>query len=248
MNLILFENTFESIWLEREDPRAQHLRKVLRVKVGDTVFLGFVNGSRARAKVVSIAADSSIELKVVEREPSPQLLPIVMMIGLPRPHTARRILFEAASMGVAEMHFFTAERSEPSYAKSHLWQTHEWRERLLRGTEQAFGTRLPEVVVHADFESALAGQAQAAVYLALDNYEADQALGECLPDVCDSVVVALGPERGWSGNERAVFREHEWKLAHLGPHVLRAETACVATVAAVATKLSLWRAPTRTSL
>ena len=100
MNLMLFDDVFESVRLERADPRAQHLRKVLRAKIGTLVFLGFVNGARARAKVVAVEANGAFELEIVGTEPAPAPLPITLLIGLARPHTAKRILFEAASLGV----------------------------------------------------------------------------------------------------------------------------------------------------
>ncbi|MFT5622907.1 MAG: 16S rRNA (uracil1498-N3)-methyltransferase, partial [Bacteroidia bacterium] len=53
-------------------------------------------------------------------------------------------------------------------------------------------------------------------------------------------------ERGWSSYERDVFRKNGWKLAHLGAHVLRTETACVAAVSATAMKLGLWTVRTAT--
>jgi 16S rRNA (uracil1498-N3)-methyltransferase len=58
----------------------------------------------------------------------------------------------------------------------------------------------------------------------------------------------LGPERGWSSSERDVFRRNGWKLAHMGAHVLRAETACVAAVSVVANQLGWWREQTATAL
>ena len=82
MNLMLFDDVFESVRLERADPRAQHLRKVLRGKIGTLVFLGFVNGARARAKVVAVEADGAFELEVVDTEPAPAPLPITLLIGL----------------------------------------------------------------------------------------------------------------------------------------------------------------------
>ena len=182
MNLMLFDEVFESVRLERADPRAQHLRKVLRAKIGTLVFLGFVNGARARAKVVAVEADGAFELEVVGTEPAPAPLPITLLIGLPRPHTAKRILFEAASLGVAGIHFLEAERSEPSYAQSSLWQTDEWRDRIRLGTEQAFGTHLPQVAMHADLQSAISALHGADVHVALDNYETKGALGAVLPD------------------------------------------------------------------
>lgn len=248
MNLMLFDDVFESVRLEASDPRAQHLRKVLRAQVGTLVFLGFVHGPRARAKVVALGSDGSFELEVVGTEPAPQPLPIQLLIGLPRPHTAKRLLFEAASLGVSGIHFFEAERSEPSYALSRLWQTDEWRERIRLGTEQAFGTHLPQVAMHADLQSAVSTLHGAAVHVALDNYEASGALGEVLPEAGASAVLALGPERGWTSNEREIFRKNGWKLAHMGAHVLRAETACVAAVSAAASQLGLWREQTGTAL
>jgi RsmE family RNA methyltransferase len=248
MNLILFDDAFESVRLEGSDPRAQHLRKVLRAEVGTLVFVGFANGPRARAKVVSIENDGSLELEVIGTEPGPAALPITLLIGLPRPHTAKRILFEAASLGVAGIHFFEAERGEPSYAQSSLWRTDEWRERIRLGTEQAFSTHLPQVAMHADVQSAITALDGAEVRVVLDNYEAAGPLGSVLPDGGASAVIALGPERGWSPSERDVFRRNGWKLAHMGAHVLRAETACVAAVSATAAQLGLWREQTATAL
>jgi RsmE family RNA methyltransferase len=248
MNLMLFDEAFETVRLEGNDPRAQHLRKVLRAEVGTLVFLGFVNGPRARAKVIELAADGSIELEVIGTETAPAPLPVTLLIGLPRPHTAKRILFEAASLGVTGIHFFEAERGEPSYAQSSLWQTDEWRDRIRLGAEQAFGTHLPQVAMHADLQSAITALHGADSQVALDNYEAAGALGEVLPEVAQSAVIALGPERGWSAYERDVFRKNGWKLGHLGAHVLRAETAVVAAVATTAAKLGLWTEQTATDL
>jgi 16S rRNA (uracil1498-N3)-methyltransferase len=248
MNLILFDAPFEFVRLEGNDPRAGHLRKVLRAEVGTLAFVGFVNGARARAKVVALQADGSLELEVIGTEPAPQALPLTLLIGLPRPHTAKRILFEAASLGVAGIHFFEAERGEPSYAQSSLWRTDEWRERLRLGAEQAFGTHLPQVAMHADLQSAITALYGADVRVVLDNYEAAGPLGAVLPEAGASAVIALGPERGWASSERDVFRRNGWKLAHMGAHVLRAETACVAAVSVVANQLGWWREQTATAL
>lgn len=249
MNLILFDQPFETKRLSGHDSRAQHIFKVLRGRVGTRVFVGFVNGLRARAEVSLVEADGSITLKVIGTEVAPRPLPIQLLLGLPRPHTAKRILFEAASMGVQALHFFEAERGEPSYAKSSLWQTDEWKERLRLGTEQSFGTHVPEVGMHTDLQSALSFLPIEGVHVALDNYEAAGALSQVLPDVTSpSAMLAFGPERGWSPTERDVFRKNGWKLAHLGAHVLRLETACSAAVGLTAGALGYYDGQTSTVL
>jgi len=240
MNLILFEAAFERVKLAGSDPRAQHLRKVVRVKEGSTVYVGFLGGSRALAEVIKIENDGSIELEVRSTEVSPQPLPIHLLIGVPRPHTAKRILFDAASLGVASLHFVETERGEPSYLRSSLWQSDEWRERLWLGAEQGFTTHLPEVAMHADLQSAITGLEGPGHRLALDNYEGSAALSpmSLLPE--NRVVMAIGSERGWTGNERDTFRKNGWKLVHMGPFVMRAETACTAAVAAMASAMGYW--------
>tara|TARA_Y100000385_G_scaffold289670_1_gene359874 strand:- start:3998 stop:4744 length:747 start_codon:yes stop_codon:yes gene_type:complete len=248
MNLILFDSPFENKRLEGSDLRANHILKVLRARVGSKVFVGFVNGLRARAEVTLVEADGSITLKIVGTEPAPKPLPIRLLLGLPRPHTAKRILFEAASMGVQDLHFFEAERGEPSYAQSSLWTTDEWKDRLLLGTEQSFGTHVPEVGMHTDLQSAISFLQGEGAHIALDNYEAAGSLPQLLPESATSAVIALGVERGWSPKERDTFRKNGWNLAHLGEHVLRLETACTAAVAAVSASLDFYDVQTSTAL
>jgi len=248
MNLLLFEKPFEQCELAEDDPRSVHLRKVLRVELGARVFLGFEDGPRARAEVVGLEADGRVVLKVIGSEPAPPLLPLTLLVGLPRPHTAKRILFEAASLGVRAIHFFEAERGGPSYAQSSLWRNGEWKERVRLGVEQSFGTRLPDVAVHPDLQTAMTTHYEVSARVALDNYEAGAALSDALPDEASEAVLAFGPERGWSSGERDALHRNGWRLAHLGPQVLRSETAVVAAVAAAASALGCWNGPTRTVL
>jgi RsmE family RNA methyltransferase len=248
MNLILFDQPFEQARLEPGDPRGEHILKVLRAEPGTKVFVGFANGPRARAKVSAIGEDGHILLEVIDTEAAPAPLPIRLLIGLPRPHTARRILFEASSMGVFEIHFFESERGEPSYARSALWTSDEWKERIWLGAEQSFGTHLPEVLIHPDLQSAISHLGAEGARIALDNYESAASLDQSVPSGAKSAMLALGAERGWSPNERDTFRRNGWKLAHLGPHVLRSETACTAAIAATASLIRCWADQTRTGI
>ena len=248
MNLILFDTPFETVQLTADDPRAKHIRDTLRAEIGTLVFLGFANGPRARARVVDLPTDGSVALEVVGTEDPPAPLPIHLLIGLPRPHSARKVLFEAACLGVRRIDFFEAERGEPSYARSSLWTTDEWRDRLRLGLEQSFATQVPEVAVYPDLQTALNTYYEIPTRIALDNYEADTSLQNSLPKSADATACALGPERGWSPNERDALRRNGWQLAHLGPRVLRVETAVIAAISIAASKRQLWTQPTSTEI
>lgn len=252
MNLILFEAPFEQLNLSADDPRTRHILSVLKIKLGGVFYVGFINGQRALAKIETIDEDSSVVISIIERMPSPPCLPVDLLIGMPRPHTAKRVLFEGACLGVRQMHFFQSEHTEPSYMKSRLWSDENYKERLLLGAEQSFTTHIPEVFVHTNLNEALShidSSENQIVHLALDNYEAKQGLGLSFKNRISSniqkhevphIYLAFGAERGWSDSERALLIKEKWEFAHLGNRVLRLEMAVVSAIAITADRVNLW--------
>ncbi len=232
MNLILFETTADATRLASGDPRAVHIREVLRMRPGDVLFVGAVNGPRGKATILSDDA-AGLRLDVAWEPVIEPPRPFHILVGLPRPQTARDLLREGAAFGIAALHFFTAEKGEPSYAHSSLWQTGEWQQRLRDGAAQAFATSVPAVAHHATLAACIQNldtdAPPAAPRLALDVYEAGAPLSQLAP-AAGPVVLALGPERGWSPDERAQLRAARFTLAHLGSRVLRVETALVAAL------------------
>lgn len=237
MNLILFEPDEIARPLARSDGRAAHLLEVLRRREGESFDAGVVNGPRGKGTVLAIGGDS-LALSFDWGAEPPPLDPVVLVVGLPRPQTARKLLQEAAALGVRALHFAATEKGEPGYAGSALWRSGEWRRHLVAGAEQAFDTRLPEMTHGRPLAGVLAALEAGAFRIALDNYEAPQALGNLeLPRKPTAVALAIGPERGWSAGERHLLRGSGFTLAHLGARVLRAETAAVAAVAIVKSRL-----------
>jgi 16S rRNA (uracil1498-N3)-methyltransferase len=60
-----------------------------------------------------------------------------------------------------------------------------------------------------------------------------------IESVASYVILALGAERGWSGEERVMLRKAGFQFVHLGARVLRTETACVAALSLLRAKLHL---------
>jgi 16S rRNA (uracil1498-N3)-methyltransferase len=237
VNLILFEPDEVLRPLPRADPRARHVLEVLRRQPGDSFDAGLVNGPRGKGTLVAADA-ATIALTFTWGAPPPPLDPLILIVGLPRPQTARKLLQEAAALGVQAVHFATTEKGEAGYAQSVLWHQGEWRRHLVAGAGQAFDTRLPELTHGRSLATVVAGLQGGGVRVALDNYEAPLALGALpLAGAPPAVVVALGPERGWSAAERSLLRTAGFALAHLGPRVLRAETAAVGAIAILKSRL-----------
>ncbi len=229
MNIILFRADEVELPLPRHDPRAGHILGVLRRRPGDSFDAGLVNGPRGRGTLVAVTGEA-LELAFAWTGEPPALCPLQLVIGLPRPQTARDILRDATALGVAALHFVRTEKGEASYARSKLWQSGEWERQVIAGAEQAFCTRLPEVTHGRTLAATLAVLPAGAARLALDNYEAPAALATCNVAGGSAAVLAVGGERGWSSAEREQLRAAGFGFAHLGPRVLRTETACVAAV------------------
>ncbi|MFT3783758.1 MAG: RsmE family RNA methyltransferase [Nibricoccus sp.] len=240
MNLVLFEPGETDRPLSRRDKRAVHIVEVLKRKTGDTFDVGVVNGARGKATLQEITP-ANLHLSFSWSAPPPPLFPITLIIGLPRPQTARKILQEATALGVSAMHFVMTERGEPSYASSTLWTSGEWRRHLLTGAAQAFCTRIPTVTNSQMLDLLLPNTSAATNKIAMDNYEAPAPLASALrqnsADENSYVVIAIGSERGWTAGERDCLRAHQFTLAHLGSRVLRTETAVVAAVSIVRSTL-----------
>ncbi len=240
MNLVLFETAEITAPLPVSDLRARHILDVLRRREGDSFDAGVVNGPRGKATLAA-RSDDTLTLAFAWDPPLPPLPPTTLLVGLPRPQTARDILRDATTLGATRIHFVATERADTNYATSTLWTSGEWRRHCLAGAAQAFDTRIPEVTWTHSLASALATlpplstPPAAFTRLALDNYEATAALRAEIPNpksqILNGMVLALGPERGWGPSDRAALRQNGFTLAHLGPRILRVETAVVAALA-----------------
>lgn len=232
MNIILFTPAEITRPLPRSDARAIHLLKTLRRQAGDKFDCGLLNGPRGTGQLTSIGENELLISFSWGVMPAPAEA-ITLVVGLPRPQTARDILRDATTLGIAALHFVLTEKSERSYADSSLWSTGEWQRHLTSGAEQAGDTRVPSVTHGTALADCLAILPAGGTRLALDNYEATGPLNACHITGDKPVVLALGPERGWSAADRALLRSYGFALAHLGTRVLRTETAVVAALTLV---------------
>ena len=238
VNLILFESSELGRPLPHRDRRATHILDVLRRQPGEAFDAGLINGPRGKATLTAVS-DEGLTLDFSWTEPPRPPEPVTLIIGLPRPQTARDVLRDATTLGVATIEFVRTEKSDPGYGQSTLWASGEWRRQLIAGAAQAFDTRIPDVTFTDNLSDAVARLPSPSVRIALDVYEAQNLLGESSFSREAHCVLAIGGERGWSAADREVLRAQQFTFAHLGTRVLRTETATVAALAILRTKLGL---------
>jgi RsmE family RNA methyltransferase len=206
------------------------------MSVGDTFDVGVINGPRGKAIIVEDDHTAGMRLRMEWTAPPDKPFPIALLIGLPRPQTARKILQETTSMGVSLIIFFDSDKGESSYRQSRLWATAEWKRHLTLGAEQAFTTWLPEVFHFPSLHDALGCPSANTGRYALDVYEAAAPLSS-MPTEHAAFNLAVGSERGWSPSERTTLRENGYQLVDLGERILRTETACTVAIAIIAAQM-----------
>ena len=236
VNLVLITAEEAAAGLPSADERARHLRETVGLAVGGSFHVGIENGLRGIATITAFAPSLTFDV-VWEKSPQARL-PLTVLVGLPRPQTAKKVLHDLASLGAARIIFFESEKGDPGYLTSSLWKDGEWREHVRKGTEQACSTLMPEVTRVASLAEAVALVDVAAWKLALDPYEATGAPQISAP--ANSAVLAIGPERGFAEAERATLRNAGFSFAHLGDRILRVEAAALVGGALMLAQLRVW--------
>jgi 16S rRNA (uracil1498-N3)-methyltransferase len=228
VNLIMLDSQDTHGRLSGDDPRLEHARGVLRLRQGDQFFVGAPRGPIGKATVTKLLEnllEFSIDWNHCEAS---NPLPVDLLIGLSRPQTMKKVLTEVTTLGVRCLHIVPTGKSDPAYSRSQLWQNDAWQRCLREGAEQGFHTWLPDVQQWESLEQALTQLPSSSeeLRITLDVYEGNSRLSECLVNQPQSsVLLAIGPERGWNSNDRKLLREAGFQLAHMGPRVMRVETA-----------------------
>ncbi len=232
MNIVLLETAEIDRPLPLNDPRTRHIRKVLCREIGDSFDVGEINGPRGKATVTAID-ESGLHFDFRWNQGHTHASLIRLAIGFPRPQTARDVLRDATTLGVAELSFVATTRSDPNYAGSSLWSDGEWRRQTITGAAQAFDTFLPAVHWHERLAEVLDRWSQEGVNaVALDLYDYSSTLAAHLKRNSDTPPngILIGPERGWDDADRALLQSHHIPRLSLGDRVLRTETAVTVTL------------------
>ncbi len=217
--------------------RARHLLTVLRVTPGQAVRVGLLDGPLGTGTVAGVEA-GTVVLRCVFDQAPPPAPPADLLLALPRPKVMRRLWAQLAALGVGRIILTNAARVERNYFDTHVLDEAFYRPLLIEGLQQARDTRLPTVSVHRQLkvlvEDHLDGLAGAGLRLVADPRAASSLAAEARQHAGRRVLVAIGPEGGWTEFELDLLRRHRFQVAGIGPRPLRVDTACVALLAVVA--------------
>ena len=216
--------------LHLEGERLRHLRTVLRLGPGDEFTATDGAGAEYRLRVEHLGRDRGRALVLARTEPPRESpLGVVLAQALPKGDRFSFVLEKAAELGASG---FLPLLSGRTTAARGVGAAARWRRILESAVAQSGRTRLPALRPLCTFEEMVADPHPPALRILLWEHAAT-GLRELTGSGAapGSLLLAVGPEGGWSEQEVQRARQAGFAAARLGPRILRTETAGIAALA-----------------
>jgi 16S rRNA (uracil1498-N3)-methyltransferase len=209
---------------------ARHLTRVLRVEAGQKFEIS--DNRNVYLAEIETARKEHVMFRTLEKMTAPAPTPkLILLAAIFKFDHFEWMIEKATELGVTRIIPVVATRSETGLERAAQKRLDRWRRIALEASQQARRAFLPEIDEPVDFDDALAFQAT--VRLALDEDPQAPRLRAPMVDAADSIAIFIGPEGGWTEEERGEFTTAGWPRASLGPLILRAETAAIAALAII---------------
>jgi len=213
------------------EKEARHLAVVLRLGVKDTVELIDGKGHLLKGEIQEINPKKNLVLIKAIAPPIFQddRLPIILFTGLLRSEKMDLVVQKASEMGIEKIIPVITQRSvaRPGKAKTKRWETV-----ALQALKQCKGLMAPDITPPISFEAIPEVEKDLkvsfATVLALD--PGLPSLLHCLIKNSTPYAIFVGPEGGFTEYELSFLKNLGFTLSSLAPRVLRAETACIASI------------------
>lgn len=212
--------------------RLRHLRTVLRLGPGDEFAATDGSGAEFRLRIEQLGRDAG-RASVLERSEPQRESPLELLLAqaLPRGDRFALVLEKAVELGVHGIFPVLSRRTAPGGGAGDPAAA-RWRRIIESAVAQSGRTRLPQLRPVCPFESLLADASLPEVRLLLWEHASAG-----LRDIVDiraaprAVLVAVGPEGGWTDQEAALAQQAGFAAVRFGPRTLRTETAGIAALA-----------------
>ena len=207
---------------------AEHLTRVLRIGVGDTVSVFDGRGHEFLARVIG-ARHHKVHVQIVSRvEPVAEWnVSITLAQAVLKGDKMDDVVRDAVMLGASAIQPLVTTRSETTVAGLLKGaRVERWRRVVLASAKQSGRAVLPEVRTPLTIENYLEEPAPV-LRMMLVEPSADEdpeplAVLRTFP-VPGDVSVMVGPEGGWTVEERGLARKNGVRLMTLGPRTLRAD-------------------------
>ncbi|MCC5880219.1 MAG: 16S rRNA (uracil(1498)-N(3))-methyltransferase [Idiomarina sp.] len=213
------------------DDAANHVGRVLRLAAGHELEL-FCGDNHIYQGEITQASKKQVEVRIIGRQLADVESPlrIHLIQGISRGDRMDFALQKSVELGVASITPIFTERCGVKLQGERLAKKRDqWQKIVIAACEQSGRNLVPEV--HAPITlDAFLSQADRPLTLTLEP-SAEHSFKSA--PVTHEIALLIGPEGGFSATEVARTHAAQCLPVHLGPRVLRTETAALAAIAAL---------------
>ncbi len=216
--------------VELTGEEAHHLTRVRRVRVGEPVQVFDGSGIECEA-VVSEIGKRSVRLAVLKRERVDRELPIAVTLACspPRGDRLRWLVEKATELGVTRFVPLLTNRAAEHARGVDASKLRRW---VIEASKQCGRNVLMEITESVAWPALLESCPPNTLCILADPRGEPLVLPESAR-AAREVVIAIGPEGGFTESELNAARMRGWLSAQLGPRTLRIETAAIVMITRV---------------
>ncbi|MDQ2711401.1 MAG: 16S rRNA (uracil(1498)-N(3))-methyltransferase [Acidobacteriota bacterium] len=216
---------------ELTGPDAEHLVRVLRVEQGQVFELS--DNRELYLAEIETARKSTVSFRILEKLPAPEAeAELILAPALFKFERFEWLMEKATELGVSAIQPWEAIHSERGLAQAAFKRRSRWEKIGRESSQQSRRAHLPRIEPVVRLRKIL--EIDVRLRLLLDEDSSAPPILGVLPigrKPTDRVALLLGPEGGWTEDERNQALKAGWIACSLGPTVLRAETAGIAALA-----------------
>lgn len=235
MNRILFEKSeIAKNIVTFSGARAEHVLDVLHGEPGQTLKTGELDGKVGTSEITAVGTmgggGRTVTVRVTHDKES--LAPWAdIVLAPPRPRVMKRLLPQLAALGVGRIVLVGAKKVEKDFWGATLLRPENYRPLLVDGLMQSGTSMVPVLETRRNFRrfvtDELDGMFGDGERIVAHPYGEAERVSEVSTGV-GRVLLAVGPEGGWTEDEVEMLEAHGFRRRSLGPRILRTDTAVVA--------------------
>jgi 16S rRNA (uracil1498-N3)-methyltransferase len=215
---------------------AEHLVRVLRARVGQE--FDITSGATVRRGRITKLTDQRVEFEMGDEVAAVEIPNVTLLLAVFKFDRMEWAIEKCTELGVSRIIPLLARRTDSHLASTATKRLERWERIARQAAEQSRRMAAPEVLLPLKLKEA--ADLTASLRILLAESERRLTLKDALQSYApsDDLLLAVGPEGGWTEEELALFSQAGWTSASLGSTILRAETAAVAATAIALSELS----------
>jgi len=208
---------------------AEHLAVVLRARIGQR--FDIVTGQSLHSGRITSVGPERVEFELEEELQTSTPPRISLLLGIFKFDRMEWAIEKCTELGVLRIVPLAAARSDVHLIRAATTRMERWQRIARQASEQS--RRMDSPVIEQPSKVKDAALLTASMRILLAESEQQFTLSEALQRHSSQgeLLLAVGPEGGWTDAEVGSFSRAGWTLATMGNTILRAETAAIAAIA-----------------